>query len=159
MKLQSALEYMTTYGWAILIISIVVVALVVLINLASAPQQTCVLPAGFGCQSYYMVSSPTSGPSDNVVVNLVQSTSYPIQVTAMGCSNPLTPVDTYVFSKPVPIPIGSNYTFNIQCYTNGSFYTGAIGQTFSGYLIVNYTNAYTGFPGSIYGKISVLVSK
>ena len=48
MKLQSAVEYLTTYGWAILIIAIVIMALFEII--AGAPQaQECILPAGFSC--------------------------------------------------------------------------------------------------------------
>ena len=153
MKLQSALEYLTTYGWAILIISIVIVALFTIINLTAQPQQICVLPAGFSCSGFYMQSF-TPG-TENVVINLQQATQYPIQVTAVGCSNPVNLGDTYALSTPVTLQVGGNYIFTAQCFSNGTAYVGTIGKTYGGYFVVNYTNAYTGFPNTVYGRINV----
>ncbi len=44
-RMQSALEYLTTYGWALLIVAIVAVALFLLVK----PTQTqeCALPGDF----------------------------------------------------------------------------------------------------------------
>ena len=162
MKLQSAIEYLTTYGWAILIIAIVIVALFEIVT--GAPQvQTCILPAGFFCPSFYM---STNGISDNIVINLVQATQYPIEVTALGCVNPeslsnMIPVNEINVIPPntaLNMPIGSNQTFNLQCYSNGTAYYGAVKSVYSGYLIINYTNAYTGFPNTAYGSVRVVVS-
>src|SRR5271154_5956592 len=83
MKLQSAMEYLTTYGWAILIIAIALAVLFDLISTAAAgPPQTCLLPAGFSCQNYFMAQNGL------LTLNLLQSTQNPISVTAIGCNNP-----------------------------------------------------------------------
>lgn len=50
-KLQSAMEYLMTYGWALLIISIVIVALVSIGVFNGSPLGTnCIAAAGFTCQ-------------------------------------------------------------------------------------------------------------
>ncbi len=151
-----------TYGWAILIISIVIVALYEIIS-SVPPIQTCILPAGFSCPSFYM---STNGVSDNIIINLVQSTQYPIAITALGCVTPeslnhMIPVNQINVIPPntaLDMPIGSNQTFNLQCYSNGTAFYGPIKSTYSGYLIINYTNAYTGFPNTAYGSVRVQVS-
>ncbi len=160
MKLQSAMEYLTTYGWAILIIGLVLAVLFGLVSQsAQGPAQQCILPAGFSCINYYM------SQNGMLVLNLLQSTQDPVQVTAVGCNNPESvsymayPSSQPYFSVPVNMPIGSNSTFYIQCYSNSSAYFGNIGGIYSGYVIINYTNAYTEFPNTIYGKLVVKVTQ
>jgi len=159
MKLQSAIEYLTTYGWAIIIISIVVVALFEIVTSAQQPVQECILPAGFSCESYTLASNGL------LTINLGQATTYPIQVTAMGCTNPQSLsnmiIENTMTANYISMPIGSNYIFtNVYCYSNGTVYSGTVGaSTFSGYLEINYTNSYTGFPNTQYGTIRVEVTR
>ncbi|MEM3791421.1 MAG: hypothetical protein QXL16_01695, partial [Candidatus Micrarchaeaceae archaeon] len=56
---QSALEYLTTYGWAIIIIGVVISALVFLgvFNPSSLVSQQCIFPAGFVCNIGSMTSN------------------------------------------------------------------------------------------------------
>lgn len=158
MKLQSAMEYLTTYGWAILIIGI---ALVVIFSLfpQTTQSQECILPAGFSCLNYFMAQNGM------LQLNLLQATQYPIQITAVGCSNPETvsrmdyPANQPYFSAPVNVPIGTNDTLDIQCYTNTTAYFGKINSVYSGYVTLNYTNAYTDFPNTVYGRVVVKVVK
>jgi hypothetical protein len=158
MKLQSAIEYLTTYGWAILIIGIVLVALFEIVT--GTPQvQECILPAGFSCPSFYMT---TSG---NIIINLVQATQYPLKVTALGCNYPQSantiPVNEIAVMPPntfVLMPIGANYTFNFQCFANGTAFSGGIKSIYGGYLTINYTNAYTNLPNTVYGSVRVEVT-
>ena len=154
------MEYLTTYGWAILIIAIVIAALFMLVSSAPTQVQECILPAGFSCPAFYM-------SSDGVLfINLVQATQYPIQVSSIGCTNPeslsyMVPVNqlTYAPTNVVDMPIGSNQIFNVPCYSNGTAFSGTPSSIFSGYLIINYTNAYTNFPNTVYGSVRVAVSK
>lgn len=155
MKLQSAIEYLTTYGWAILILSIVGVAIFAIISSSSNAVQECTLPAGFACPSFYISQNGL------LYINLIQSTQNPIQVTAIGCTNPQS--ESYMTTENSPpsnyiyMAIGSNYTFNnVYCYSNGTVWNKMpIKSVFSGYLEINYTNAYTGFPNTVYGTIMV----
>lgn len=156
-KLQSALEYLTTYGWAILIIA---VALLVLFNLIGNPsvQSQCILPAGFSCIYYYMAQNGM------LTLNFLQSTQYPITLTSVGCANPqnlysMDPANQPYFSPPANIPIGANYIVTIRCFSNNTGFFGRIGQAYSGYVVLNYTNAYTQFPNTIYGRITVKASQ
>ncbi len=160
MKLQSAIEYLTTYGWALLIIGIVAVSLFLIITSAPAVQE-CVLPAGFSCPAFYLSSNGM------LFINLVQATQYPIEVTALGCVSPESTANMMVVNAIgavlppntfVNMPVGSNYTFNIQCYSYGAPFSGSIKSAYTGYLIINYTNAYTNFPNTVYGSLRAVVS-
>lgn len=172
-KLQSAMEYLTTYGWAILIIGLAIAVLFELISGATSnPTQVCSPPAGFSCPTFFM--------SQNGLLqfNLLQATQSPISITALGCGNSqavalsrmdYTPMlttppsgnqlDTFPITMPANVPIGANETFSVQCYSNNTAYFGQINNVYSGYVTVNYTNAYTQFPNTIYGKVVVKVSK
>ncbi len=160
MKLQSAVEYLTTYGWAFLIIAIVIAVLFEIVT-GLPPLEECILPAGFSCPAFYLSSNGM------LFMNLVQATQYPIEVTALGCTNPeslssMVPVNQINVLPPntfVYMPIGANATFNFQCYQNGLPYSGAVKSTYTGYITINYINAYTNFPNTIYGSISVTVSR
>jgi len=149
-----------TYGWAILIIGIALVVLFSLISGGAAqPAQECLLPAGFSCLNYFITQNGM------LQLNLLQSTQYPITITAVGCNNPESvsqmdyPANQPYFAIPVNVPIGANYSFAIQCYSNSSAYFGNINSEYSGYVIINYTNAYTEFPNTIYGRIVAKVLK
>ncbi|MDE1768504.1 MAG: hypothetical protein KGH64_03335 [Candidatus Micrarchaeota archaeon] len=69
MKLQSAMEYLMTYGWAILIIAVVMVALFALGVFNGQSSTACVASSGYLCQA--PIYSHTTG---NVVVTVGQTT-------------------------------------------------------------------------------------
>src|SRR5271168_1641616 len=70
LKLQSAMEYLMTYGWAILIIAVVMVALFSLGILGGSPLSTTCLPqSGYRCSG--VVLSHTTG---NVILTIGQTT-------------------------------------------------------------------------------------
>lgn len=154
------MEYLTTYGWAILIIALAL-AVVFSIIPTSNPSQQCSLPAGFSCINYYIAQNGL------LEINLLQSTSDPIEITALGCNNPESigqmdyPVNQPLFTMPVNVPIGANYSFAVQCYsgTANTPFFGKINSEYSGYLTINYTNSYTNFPSTVYGKLVVKVIK
>jgi len=158
LKLQSAMEYLTTYGWAILIIGIALVVIFTLVGSgATQPPQECLLPAGFSCLNYYMTQNGV------LQLNLLQSTQYPISITAVGCNNPesvsmMNSANQILFHT-ANVPIGANDSFSVQCFTNTTAYFGKIDSVYSGYVIINYTNAYTNFPNTIYGRLVVKVIK
>lgn len=76
LKLQSAMEYLMTYGWALIMIMIVVVALFELGVIGNSPISTnCIPQTGFAC------FSPTfnhgvlgSYPAGNVIMTIGQTT-------------------------------------------------------------------------------------
>jgi len=144
LKLQSAMEYLMTYGWAILIISIALAALYMmgLFSPSSFITSSCIFPADFSCLQDFM---STNGV---LTVNIEQSTEAPIDITAIGCNSNVTlaNMQQYQGSSAIYVPIGGNYTFNIQCYSGSTQFSGSPGSLFKGYVIMNYTDLETGFP-------------
>ncbi len=155
MRLQAALEYLTTYGWAILILA------VVLVVLASqgffspqkyAPQQ-CIFSSGFSC-IYDFLS--TNGL---LQINIGQSAASAINVTSIGCNEngtetemqaPYNPPSNQVF-----MPVGANYTFTVQCYAGATAASGNVGDVYSGSVLLNYTDEVSGLPSVAVGRLSV----
>ncbi len=157
MKAQSAIEYLSTYGWAILIMTVAAAALFTLVSLNSVPAQECILPAGLSCNNEYLAQNGL------LQLNLFQATQYPIKVTAIGCTSQQSLAYMQDINNPpsnfVYMPISSNHTFFVECYSNTTEFSGKIGGTYSGYLIINYTNAYTEFPNTVYGKMAARVAR
>jgi hypothetical protein len=153
-RIQSAIEFLMTYGWAILILVVVLAALYGLgiFNTGSVTPNLCALPANVGC------ISATLFPTGSLTINIQQATQYTINVVAIGCNDQGTPVMMNTISPQVTIGIGGNSTFNgIQCYQtlSGSLkpYNALIGQSYKGYIIVNYTDLSTGFLHTAQGAL------
>jgi len=153
-KLQSAMEYLMTYGWAILLLGIVLASLYALglFSPSSFVQSQCLLQANFGCMNAYITSSGI------LTVNIEQNTQSPINITSIGCNSNATYSNMKQISPPLDLPIGSNYTFTVQCYQGTSPYSGPVGSLFKGYLLFNYTNLQTGFQNTQIGTLILKVS-
>ncbi len=140
---QSAMEYILTYGWAILMISIVLGAFIYLgvFTPGTLVSSQCVAQADFSCLTSMMTSN------GQITFNIQQNTMTNINVTAISCNATASYKGMTLLSKQVTMTIGSNYTFsNVQCYTSGGVaYSGSIGSVYNGYIILNYTNVQSGF--------------
>ncbi len=81
-RAQSAMEYLMTYGWAILIIAVVLGALFALgiFNSAAFLGNTCVAQPGFYCQS------PILDTNGSLAFTFGQSLGYPIYGVRLSCS-------------------------------------------------------------------------
>jgi hypothetical protein len=155
MKLQSAMEFLTTYGWAILVITIVLAAVFLGGYFSQGSYigpATCTISGGFACSVMHI---ETNGL---VTVVLSQDTSDAINLTAFTCDQN----DSFknfqypggVPNTPVYLPIGGNYTIYVQCYNNyGSPFNGIIGTPFIGYLVVRYHDAVTALQSTVSGKV------
>ena len=154
-KLQSAMEYLMTYGWAILIIAVAAAVLYELHIFSPAPASQCILQAGFSCAGIFLSQNGI------LTVKVVQSTQTPVVITAYGCNSNRT-ISALVMnelpSNGVTVLIGETYTFSTPCYDNGARFSGAAGQDYSGYLILNYTQQYSGLKHTLYGSIVVKIS-
>ncbi|MDE1856047.1 MAG: hypothetical protein KGH49_02320 [Candidatus Micrarchaeota archaeon] len=162
------MEYLMTYGWAILIIAVVLGALFSLgvFNTGSLLGTSCVASPGFLC------SSPTLNTAGNLSATIGQSTGSTFYNVGMGCASTTTTAGlpnptgatVYVNSNGMANTIAANaptvgtltlvsgQTISLsalKCYgTNANAITGpSIGTTFSGGLWMNYTLS-SGAPGS-----------
>jgi hypothetical protein len=154
MRLQAALEYLTTYGWAILILAavLVVVFSLRLFNVGNYVSTECAMGAGFSC------SGATITESGVLSARISQSTSGPINITAVGCTENGTITNMQQVINPpsnqIYVPIGGTYGVSVQCFTNQSVaFSGTPGEVFSGTLILNYTDEITGIENVALGKI------
>ena len=151
-KAQSAMEYLMTYGWAILVLSVVLAVLYSMgvLNPNTYSTQECAISSGFNCLSYTMTSSGV------LHINLQQSTPDPITVTALACTQSANSGNFLAANQ--YLPIGSNATFVVQCYSSTGGFASAVGGTFGGTIAVNYTDQLTNLPGTAVGKLVVKVS-
>ncbi len=142
LKLQSALEYLTTYGWAILIIAIVLVTLFELGLFTPKPNTQCIIEAGFSCSGYTLNSQGV------LEFTLNQQTSNPVNITGIACYEngtlltgqaPYNPPSNEVF-----MPVGTSTAFYVQCYSGANNkFSGDLGSYFHGSIAIYYTDAIT----------------
>ena len=140
-KSQSALEYMMTYGWAILII-VIVAGVLYSLGIFSPSSSLSSTVTGFS-----NLGSVTGECTANGVlrIDLGDSTGYPINITSVTAKSPAGQVLTFkpnstVDSSPIILPT-SNYIFSVPnaCPATNSRYSLTV--------VVNYTEPGQAFPG------------
>jgi len=157
-RLQSSIEYLSTYGWAILILAVVIAALAVLgfFSPQSAAGTTCVINQGFTCTQPYLSSNGI------LSFTLVQNKYQDVNVTGVGCSsNSSNSHITAPYNPPsnqINMHQATSHVFNVQCYSNTGNFVGAVGTPFAGDIYVNYVDDVAGFSYSatatVYAKIT-----
>jgi hypothetical protein len=149
MKAQSAMEYLTTYSWAIIIIALALAALYALglFNPTSFASNQCIFPADYGCLSGFLYANGTFN------INFEQATTTAINLTGVGCNAAGLTTNMTKYTPQYYLPVGGNITLSMKCYANGTIYTSPSGTLYKGYVIVNYTNLQTGFQHVVVGKI------
>ena len=168
-KLQSAMEYLMTYGWAILIIAVVLGALFSLgvFNSGALLGTHCIATPGFTCTSPQMI------PNGNFMATIGQATGTQITVQGLACSssatssglpqyggntlavggNILVLVNGVNTLNSNTIAVGSTFTISVPCFSAATLSTYKIGDTFTGTVWINYT-----VPGSTTPIITPLTS-
>ena len=151
---QTALEYLITYGWLILIITIVLAALLVsgIFNLNSLVGNTCAFPADFGCSSTSLASNGL------LSVSIVQDTHSPINITGIACDSNQSLIHLVHISPAAYLGSGGNYTAAVQCYASSSAFSGPIGSIYHGFIIINYTDLSTAFRYTSVGTVVLKVN-
>ncbi len=153
MRSQSAVEYLVTYSWAILILAVAVGVLFYLgvFNPTSLTNTQCIFPAGISCRETSLA------PNGILTINFEQATESPVNVTAIGCATSLNSTAQLLVPQ-VYLPIGGAENINVQCYLNNAPFTGKIGSTYQGYIIVNYTDTINNFNHQVVGTIITKVT-
>ena len=84
MKAQSAMEFLTTYGWAIIILVVVLAFIVFLLSsLNSAVPNTCIFNSGFSCSDFLIESNSIS---TSVLLLLSNTAKYPIESATVSAN-------------------------------------------------------------------------
>jgi hypothetical protein len=133
---QAAMEYLMTYGWAILVIVIVLAALLYLgiFNIAGKTPDTCTFQIGLQCNSYLL-----SAATDRVRLDMMNGYQKSIVVDSVACS---TDGSAAQVAYPSSSPVGAqrNFTFvGVQCFNGaGVAQTFDDGAPFIGKFVVQY---------------------
>ena len=82
---QAAMEYLMTYGWAILIIVVVLAALFIMGVFNPKPVSTCNFPiSGIFCTGHRVKADPTYGAT--LAITLANGAGKKIYITGLGCA-------------------------------------------------------------------------
>jgi len=149
-KAQSAMEYLMTYGWAILIIA-VVLAILYQLGLfgggASLVSTSCLATTGFLC------ASPQLNTTGNLIVQFGQ-VGETITLTGIACTNSTTTPSAMQNIQQTPLATGQKTNLVFTCALSSN----TIGTTFKGYLWVQYNSqTQNGNIGKV-GAITAVVS-
>jgi uncharacterized protein (UPF0333 family) len=153
-KGQAALEYLMTYGWAILVIVIVLGILLLLFTNMSKVQR-CMTPVGFSCGDSQPIVQTAAGAGTSLSMSMVlqnglgKSIKIYKAVCFMGAEPSEVPngIGLDTSGSPVTIQPGNTATFSkatsreIPCYFSteaGSRATGSANQQFNGVVIYYY---------------------
>ncbi len=167
-KGQSAIEQMITYGWAIMIVIIVigVLAYFGVLNFSGAVPERCLFQTGFFCSSHRLFIG-TDG-NTTVRFELGNKFSRKITITGLLCSaeppNPATgyPNDPRSLQHLSPgitiLPEGilsGSRALLLTCYDRNGNYKGTVGESYEGIIYVEYVEEPTGFGGLTGAHIKV----
>jgi len=139
-KSQAAMEFLMTYGWAILVVLVAIGALAyfgVLSPDRFLPSR-CQLPSGISCTDFKVVAS---GAEEGVTVFITNGLGFDLSgvtISVSGCTDPATQ----------PISNGGDATFRAStCGLSG-------GNKYSGDFNLTYTNDVSGLSHKIQGSIT-----
>lgn len=138
-----------TYGWAVIIMLVVVAVLFYLgvFSSSSSTPKSCAFPSGFSCNEFEVDSD------GRLLLDVGQATGRTITVTGIGCSADGMPAITSYVS--VVIRSGSHAWVNN--YTNGTACSGA-SSPFKGKVILQYTVAGSPLVRNVVGDVSAPIN-
>lgn len=160
LKAQSALEYLTTYGWAILVLVVVIGVLFSLgfINPRSPISPSCVFSSDLNCKAFAL---NTTG---HYALDLGQGTGHTIRVTHIRCTQETNATLNTSDLLATPVMIGNGEHAFI---TNGTqtcistdtgvtkTATGFAGNAYKGKFYVRYTDIETNFQHTSIGDVVI----
>ena len=129
-RAQSAMEYLTTYGWSILIIAVVIGALFELRVFSPT------LPASCASAEPYLCTNPTL-TINGILAARIGELGSAITVTNLNCSGTSAVPSAWTTPAPVPLVSGAVTILNFSCPVP----LGTVGASFSGKLWIRYSTA------------------
>ena len=171
-KLQSAMEYLMTYGWAILVIAIVLVALYALgvFNGSAFLHPSCIASSGYICTNQTAVPGNAITNPGNVLVGFsfgqnggssVYNAIIGVAPQASGSSPagfPTQVTENAVCTEPCTLNAGNIQQVFVNIPASEFNSGNSIGSQFSGYVWLNYSTTPTG-PSTNAAKVATLIVK
>ncbi|MFH1285166.1 MAG: hypothetical protein ABIH99_01145 [Candidatus Micrarchaeota archaeon] len=129
---QAAMEYLMTYGWAILVIIIVLAALLYLgvFNIGERLPERCDFPAGFQCTNQIV-----TGSTGALTFNLINAQQKQVTLEGAACAAADASQPTTFDTINQNIAVGSNLTVSVS--TNDCP-TGSAGTMLNGKIWIKY---------------------
>ncbi len=150
-KLQSAMEYLMTYGWSILLLAIVVAGLFELGVFTGGSGG--LLPMACIAQSGFICSNPQMNTTGNLSITFGELYGQQLQITGLACSNSTTaPIADSFILKILNVQPGAEAGLTFECPPSKNRNQGIIGGSSSGTLWIRYNL------GSLQGIISEIGS-
>ncbi|MDE1762410.1 MAG: hypothetical protein KGH78_04445 [Candidatus Micrarchaeota archaeon] len=147
---QSAMEYLMTYGWAILVIAIVLggaYSLGLFGSGSAAVSTSCLAQSGFLC------TTPILNTNGILAVEFGQISPSPITITGLGCTTSST-APTSSEQVSTTVQPGSTLVLAFSCPLSSN----ALSSTFTGVLWITYNTPSQGGIVSELGSVSARVS-
>jgi hypothetical protein len=156
-RAQAALEFLTTYGWAFIVILVMIGALAYfgVLSPSKVLPAKCVVEAGFDCRDYVIHQGDLSinlinkkgDAMKNVDIINITSDSNLVAIPVAACT---------INADVNPVTVSADAGFVISC-TQAGLFTGLTGQKAKIDFVINYTMsrgtyAQT-FSGSIYAPV------
>ncbi|MDE1856458.1 MAG: DUF2341 domain-containing protein [Candidatus Micrarchaeota archaeon] len=149
-KAQSAMEYLMTYGWAILIMAVVLVSLFSLgiFNKGSVITSACLANPGFFC------SRPLLNTTGALNITVGQLSGSTITLTSIGCSNSTAPPIQTTGLNSIVLVSGESVPLVLNCPITAN----TVGTSFTGTVWIGYTAS--GLPGqtAMIARVSTAVA-
>ena len=152
-KAQSAMEYLMTYGWAILIIAVVLGALFALgvFNSTSLIGTSCVALSGYYCTNPVLI-----GNTLTLTVGQATGTSYTTATAYIVPSgSTFSTPPSYPSNSIGPLNSGQTASITVSLPSLGA--SPALGTAFTGQVWLGYTTS--GSPSTLYTQIATLSVK
>ena len=150
---QSAMEFLLTYGWAVLIMLIILAVLFYLgvFSPQNAAPNFCILPSGFSCNNYAI------GDGGTLLLDIGQATGKNIRISRVACDASDTP--SHWVTIDARIKTGRHYNFSgVTCY-NADNSTPEAGEYYRGTIFIEYTEEETGIAHKIRGEIAYRIEQ
>jgi hypothetical protein len=150
-KAQSAMEFLMTYGWAILIMLVVISVLfyVGVFSPEGSVPESCVMPAGFSCKDYVISDGYLS-------LDLGQATGKTVLITSIACTaKPGEPTNPTVVN--ITINNGRHEIVangDIPCFLQDGITQTGNGDAYRGKVIFIYQEVETGIWHVAEGEVS-----
>ena len=149
-KAQSAMEYLMTYGWAILIIA---VALAILYQLGIFGGSSALVGTSCLAATGYLCGAPQLNTTGNLIVQFGQ-VGQTITLTGIACTGNAVPPSSLQNVAQTQLATGQTIPLVFNCPLNSN----VIGSKFTGYLWVQYNSqAQNGNIGKV-GAITAVAS-
>ncbi len=131
MKAQSAVEYLMTYGWSILIVAVVIASLILLgvFNSGNTGTSSCLATPGYSC------TKPTLYASGSLITKIGQVSTQAITITGTSCTKNNTVTSITPLSKNATLQSEGSQQIVFFCPIS----SGATGTQFTGHLWIEYS--------------------